>query len=125
MTEHDTILIIDDEIQIRRLLEITLTAHNFNTCFAANGKEGLISAATHNPSLILLDLGLPDIDGLTEGKVTRPLIHPYSVTGGSGPHGDETHQGQGGEGAQEARQGAFAVPPLSRRSVQYSQGHGY
>ena len=63
MTENETILIIDDEIQIRRLLEITLTTHNFNTCFATNGKEGLISAATHNPSLILLDLGLPDIDG--------------------------------------------------------------
>lgn len=63
MNENETILIIDDEVQIRRLLEISLTAHNYNTCFASNGKEGLISAATHNPSLILLDLGLPDIDG--------------------------------------------------------------
>lgn len=59
----DTVLIIDDEIQIRRLLEITLTSNGYKTIFAANGKEGLAAAATHNPSLILLDLGLPDQDG--------------------------------------------------------------
>jgi len=63
MNVSDTILIIDDEVQIRRLLEISLTANNYNTCFASNGKEGLVAAATHNPSLIILDLGLPDIDG--------------------------------------------------------------
>lgn len=63
MNENETILIIDDEIPIRRLLEISLSAHNYNTYFASNGKGGLIAAATHNPSLILLDLGLPDIDG--------------------------------------------------------------
>jgi two-component system KDP operon response regulator KdpE len=64
MNQAENVLIIDDEVQIRRLLEITLTANGFNTCFAASGKEGLVSAATHNISLILLDLGLPDIDGL-------------------------------------------------------------
>jgi len=63
MNENETILIIDDEVQIRRLLEISLTAHNYNTSFASNGKEGLIASATLNPSLIILDLGLPDIDG--------------------------------------------------------------
>jgi len=63
MSEDHQILIIDDEVQIRRLLEISLAAHNYNTVFAASGKEGLILAATHNPSLIILDLGLPDIDG--------------------------------------------------------------
>ncbi len=64
MILSDNILIIDDEIQIRRLLEITLSANYYNTLFASNGKEGLVAAATHNPSLILLDLGLPDIDGM-------------------------------------------------------------
>ena len=64
MNENDTILIIDDEIQIRRLLEISLTANGYKTTFASNGKEGLTSAATQHPSLIILDLGLPDIDGL-------------------------------------------------------------
>ncbi|MBN2665745.1 MAG: response regulator [Bacteroidales bacterium] len=64
MNQAENILIIDDEVQIRRLLEITLAANGFNTFFAASGREGLVSAATHNISMILLDLGLPDIDGL-------------------------------------------------------------
>ncbi len=64
MKTDNNILIIDDEVQIRRLLEITLSSHGYNTFFASNGKEGLIAAATYHPSLIILDLGLPDIDGL-------------------------------------------------------------
>jgi len=64
MNESDSILIIDDEVQIRRLLEISLTSNGFRTLFAANGKEGLTAAATYHPSLIILDLGLPDIDGI-------------------------------------------------------------
>lgn len=64
MNENDTILIIDDEIQIRRLLEITLGSNGYKTIFASSGKEGLAAAATHHPSLIILDLGLPDADGI-------------------------------------------------------------
>jgi two-component system, OmpR family, KDP operon response regulator KdpE len=63
MSESETILIIDDEVQIRRLLEITLSASGYKIIDAPTGKEGLIVAATHHPSLIILDLGLPDIDG--------------------------------------------------------------
>ncbi|CAH0995926.1 KDP operon transcriptional regulatory protein KdpE [Emticicia aquatica] len=60
---NPTILIIDDENQIRKLLEITLTANGFKVNEAATGKDGIISAATHPPDMILLDLGLPDEDG--------------------------------------------------------------
>jgi two-component system KDP operon response regulator KdpE len=63
MNEKETILIVDDELQIRRLLEITLSARGYKIIQAENGKEGLIAAATHHPSLIILDLALPDIDG--------------------------------------------------------------
>ncbi len=63
MNTKETILIIDDELQIRRLLEITLSAKGYNILSAVNGKNGLVDAATHHPSLIILDLGLPDIDG--------------------------------------------------------------
>lgn len=63
MNENDAILIIDDEVQIRRLLEITLSANGYKTVQAIDGKEGLVCAATQHPSLIILDLGLPDIDG--------------------------------------------------------------
>jgi len=67
----DTILIIDDEVQIRRLLEITLSSHGYKISEAATGKDGLIAAATYHPSLIILDLGLPDIDGLEILKKLR------------------------------------------------------
>jgi len=67
----DTLLIIDDEVQIRRLLEITLTAQGFKIVKAGDGKEGLIAAANHQPSCILLDLGLPDEDGLEVLKKLR------------------------------------------------------
>jgi two-component system, OmpR family, KDP operon response regulator KdpE len=63
MSDNETILIIDDELQIRRLLEITLTANGYKIILAVNGKEGLVAAATNNPSMVILDLGLPDIDG--------------------------------------------------------------
>ncbi|HRX13164.1 MAG TPA: response regulator transcription factor [Draconibacterium sp.] len=63
MNENETILVIDDEIQIRRLLEITLSANGYKIIHSDNGKDGLVDAATYHPSLIILDLGLPDIDG--------------------------------------------------------------
>lgn len=64
MTQMDTLLIIDDEVQIRRLLEITLSANGYKIAEAATGKEGLALAASLQPVLIILDLGLPDADGL-------------------------------------------------------------
>ncbi|MEO5948772.1 MAG: response regulator, partial [Chitinophagaceae bacterium] len=57
------ILIIDDEPQIRKLLEITLQSNGYLSKSAASAKEGLIMAANHPPELILLDLGLPDDSG--------------------------------------------------------------
>jgi Response regulators consisting of a CheY-like receiver domain and a winged-helix DNA-binding domain len=58
------ILIIDDEEQIRKLLEITLRSNNYTVTQAATAKEGIIMASNHPPELIILDLGLPDKDGL-------------------------------------------------------------
>lgn len=57
------ILIIDDEPQIRKLLEITLESNEYKVWQATTGKEGIIMAANHPPELILLDLGLPDKSG--------------------------------------------------------------
>jgi len=57
------ILVIDDELQICKLLVITLESNDFNVNIAHNGKDGIITAANHPPDLILLDLGLPDMNG--------------------------------------------------------------
>jgi two-component system, OmpR family, KDP operon response regulator KdpE len=57
------ILIIDDEPQIRKLLEITLQSSGYVARCAVSAKEGLIMASNHPPELILLDLGLPDESG--------------------------------------------------------------
>jgi two-component system, OmpR family, KDP operon response regulator KdpE len=64
MINAGSILIVDDEAQIRRLLEITLSANGYKITEASTGKEGMTLAASIQPALIILDLGLPDIDGL-------------------------------------------------------------
>jgi len=68
------ILIIDDEIQIRRLLEITLQSNGFTVRESATAKDGLIAAANHPPDLVLLDIGLPDENG---HEVLRKLREWY------------------------------------------------
>lgn len=57
------ILVIDDEPQIRKLLEITLESNDYKVLLAETAKEGILKAANHPPELIVLDLGLPDKSG--------------------------------------------------------------
>jgi two-component system KDP operon response regulator KdpE len=64
------VLVVDDEHSIRRLLTTSLGAHGFTVLEAATGNEALLAVAEQRPDIILLDLGLPDIDGL---EVTRRL----------------------------------------------------
>ena len=60
---NSTILIIDDELQIRKMLTIILQSNDYQAIEASTAKEGLQMAASHQPDLILLDLGLPDKNG--------------------------------------------------------------
>lgn len=69
------ILIIDDEPQIRKLLEITLESNDYKVMQAETGKEGILLAANHPPELILLDIGLPDKSG---HEVLKELRQWYS-----------------------------------------------
>lgn len=66
-----TILVIDDEPQIRKLLEITLESNDHKVLQAETGKQGLVSAASHPPDLVLLDIGLPDQSGHEVLKALR------------------------------------------------------
>ncbi len=64
------ILVIEDEPQMQKFLAASLTNEGYRTLEAGTGKEGIALARTHNPDLVLLDLGLPDTDGM---DVTREL----------------------------------------------------
>ena len=59
-----TALLVEDDPQIRRFLRATLPAHGIRLLEAPTGADGLAQAATHTPEIVLLDLGLPDLDGL-------------------------------------------------------------
>src|SRR5574337_2223217 len=63
MSQEATILLIEDESEIRRFLRTTLPAHGFRLYEAATGRDGLTEAQARNPDLILLELGLPDLEG--------------------------------------------------------------
>lgn len=65
MAEPDrpTVLVIEDEAHIRRFLRISIEAHGMTVIEARLGADGLALAGTHNPELVVLDLGLPDMDG--------------------------------------------------------------
>ena len=71
MMYKPVIVIIDDESQIRKILRITLESNEYKVIEADNAKNGLVQAATSHANLILLDLGLPDMDGLEVLKEIR------------------------------------------------------
>lgn len=58
------ILIVEDDAPIRNLITTTLKAHEYKYLTAQNGENAIMQASSHNPDIVLLDLGLPDIDGV-------------------------------------------------------------
>jgi two-component system KDP operon response regulator KdpE len=73
--KKSTVLLIEDEAQIRRLLRVYLERNDYQVLEAPTGTEGIDEAAQHNPDAILLDLGLPDIDGMAVLKRLREWSH--------------------------------------------------
>lgn len=73
------VLVVDDEPQIRRALRTNLAARDYDVDLAATGEEALEQAAAHHPDVVILDLGLPGIDGIAvveglRGWTTVPII---------------------------------------------------
>ncbi len=58
------ILVVEDDAPIRNLIATTLKTHNYKYLLAQNGEEAIIQASTHDPDVVFLDLGLPDMDGV-------------------------------------------------------------
>jgi two-component system, OmpR family, KDP operon response regulator KdpE len=71
MGKSATIVVIEDEAQIRRFLRTTLASEGYQVVEAQTGKQGLTEAGTCKPDLIILDLGLPDMDGVEVIKGVR------------------------------------------------------
>ena len=71
MNIKQTVLIAEDEANIEKLLRTTLKAYGYQTVSAQTGKEALALTSSHNPDILLLDLGLPDMEGLEIIKSLR------------------------------------------------------
>ncbi len=70
-TAQTSIVVIEDEPEIRKFLKAILTSHDYNPTFAETAKEGIKLISAHPPEIIILDLGLPDMDGIDVIKNLR------------------------------------------------------
>ena len=71
MNKTMTILIVEDDMPIRNLISTTLKTHEYKFLTAKDGNDAIMQASSHNPDVVLLDLGLPDIDGIEVIKKIR------------------------------------------------------
>ena len=90
MTDAPLVLIVEDEPQMRRFLRATLSAHGYRFVEAETAAQALAHATAHNPDIVLLDLGLPDGDGLDVTKKLREWsAAPIVVVSARGQESDK------------------------------------
>jgi two-component system, OmpR family, KDP operon response regulator KdpE len=91
MTEpRPLVLVIDDEAPMRRFLRVALASNGYQVLEAENGEQGIALAASNNPELVLLDLGLPDLDGLVVTQRLREWSSaPIVVVSARGQENDK------------------------------------
>lgn len=108
------VLLIEDEPQMRRFVAAALRAHDYHVVDAATAREGLAQAAGRNPDLILLDLGLPDLDGLEVTRtIRRSATTPIIVLSARGQEHDKVSALD--LGADDYLTKPFGVPELLAR----------
>ncbi len=84
------LLVVEDDAQMRRFLRTTLTNHGYRVVEATTGTEALALATSHNPELVILDLGLPDMDGLDVARRLREwMTAPIIVVSARGQEDDK------------------------------------
>ena len=71
MNNNSVVLVVEDDASIRNLITTTLKSHAYRYITAANGKSAIMEASSHNPDVIFLDLGLPDMDGIEVIRTIR------------------------------------------------------
>ena len=69
------ILVVEDDAPVRNLITTTLKAHDYKHIIAENGEEAIRQASTCNPDIVLLDLGLPDMDGVEIDRLLYDVLH--------------------------------------------------
>lgn len=68
------ILVVEDDNSVKNLISTTLKAHDYRYLTASNGADAVLEASSHNPDIVLLDLGLPDIDGVDVIKKNPHMV---------------------------------------------------
>ena len=72
------ILVVEDDAPVRNLITTTLKTNDYRYLVASNGETAILEAASHNPDIVLLDLGLPDMDGVQVIKnMVKSSHHRY------------------------------------------------
>lgn len=113
-TNKPMILIIEDDLSIRNLMAITLETHNYSFETAKNGSEGMMITLSYKPDVIILDLGLPDIDGVEIIKKVRSFsATPIIVVSARGEDKDKIQALD--EGADDYITKPFSVDELLAR----------
>jgi two-component system KDP operon response regulator KdpE len=108
------ILLVEDDPQIRRLLRVTLPPEGFTLLEAENGESGVAQNAEHNPDVIILDLGLPDIDGIeVVRRVREKSATPILVLSARGQDQDKVNALDAG--ADDYLTKPFSMPELLAR----------
>jgi two-component system, OmpR family, KDP operon response regulator KdpE len=108
------VMLVEDEVQMRRFLRASLSSHGYRLVEAETGGAALGLAATHNPDLVLLDLGLPDLDGLEVMRRLREWTAiPIIVLSARGQEQDKVSALD--EGADDYLTKPFSVPELLAR----------